>query len=278
MFQYAFGLRLAEHHKTELKLDLSFYSDPASFDPPRTYDLDIFNINASIASDSEIRRFAQRVNHDLTDRVLNRIFGPKKTHVREPHYHFSEIAFNSPDNVYLNGYWQSTRYFHDVESRLRQEFSFRDPPCMAAKPILERIESTESVCVHVRRGDFLTNPLNGLHGREYYDKGAEIIRRSKSNLSFFVFSDDIPWCRENLEFNGDMRFMDDDFEPQKFRDDLRLMAACKNFIIANSSFSWWAAWMNQHPAKIVVAPPSWATDPSIDKSEMYLPGWIRISG
>lgn len=278
MFQYAFGLTLAEKHNSELKLDLSFYSDPVMNIPPRTYDLDIFNISAGIATDEEITGFAKRVKYNLADRALNRVFGVKKSHIREPHFHFSESAYNSPDNVYLSGYWQSTKYFHDIEARLRKELSFREPPSEAAKPILEEIENSESVCVHVRRGDFVTNSFNGLYGREYYDKGAEVIQRSKNDLSFFVFSDDIPWCKQNLKFDGKTTFVDDDFEPVKFRDDLRLMSRCKNFIIANSSFSWWAAWLNEDTTKMVVTPPSWATDPSIDKSEMYLPGWIRIGG
>jgi hypothetical protein len=138
------------------------------------------------------------------------------------------------------------------------------------------IENSESVCVHVRRGDFVTNTFNGLYGRDYYDAAAKTISRTKSDLSYFVFSDDIPWCRENLAFDGPTTFVDDDFEPVKFRDDLRLMAACKHFIIANSSFSRWAAWLNEDPAKMVVAPSRWATPKDIDKSGMYLPGWIRI--
>lgn len=277
MFQYAFGLRLAEKHGTELKLDITFYSDPRFNDPPRTFDLGIFNITATLATDEEIGELSRRVKNDLAERVLSRVLGVKKSHVREPHYHFSEEAFNSPDDVYLNGYWQSTKYFQDIYAKLRQEFSFKDPPCEKAKPILERIEGTESVCVHVRRGDFLTNPLNGIHGTEYYDKGSEIIQKAKTGAAFFVFSDDIPWCKQNLHFNGETTYVDDDFEPFKFRDDLRLMSRCKNFVIANSSFSWWAAWLSESPDKVVVAPPSWAADPTIDKSEMYLPGWIRVS-
>jgi hypothetical protein len=276
MFQYAFGLELATRHKTELKLDISSYSNPALNIPPRTYDLYIFNVTATIASEAEIRTLAKRVNHDLTDRLLNRVLGVKATHIREPHFHFSQDAFGSPDNVYLNGYWQSDKYFRAVECQLRQEFTFRDPPCESARRILDKIENSESVCVHVRRGDFVTNPFNGLYGKEYYDAGAEIISKTKSGLSFFVFSDDIPWCRENLAFDGETVFVEDEFEPVKFRDDLRLMAACKHFIIANSSFSWWAAWLNNGADKIVVAPSRWATPTDIDKSDMYLPGWIKI--
>jgi len=276
MFQYAFGFRLAEHHKTELKLDLGHYSDPKLNFPTRTFDLGIFNITAGIATDKEVKKFSKRVGHDLTDKLLGRVLGVKASHIREPHFHFSQEAFESPDNVYLSGYWQSEKYFRDVEDQLREEFSFRDPPCEAAKPLLEKIKDSESVCVHVRRGDFVTNTFNGLYGRDYYDTGAEIISQLKPRLSYFVFSDDIPWCRENLSFEGETTFVDHDFGPNKFRDDLRLMSACKHFIIANSSFSWWAVWLNGRSDKTVVAPSRWATPTDIDKSDMYLPGWIRI--
>jgi glycosyl transferase family 11 len=276
MFQYAFGRRLADHHKTELKLDLGFYSDPVLNVPPRTFDLDIFNITSEVASDKEIKKFAKRVNHDLTDRVLNRIFGVKASHIREPHFYFSEAAFNSPDNVYLSGYWQSEKYFGDIEPKLRRDFTFKDPINDLAKPILEKINCTESVCVHVRRGDFLTNPLNGLYGKDYYVAASEIVSSGKPDKAYFVFSDDVEWCKENLQFDGETTFVDNDFGPRKFRDDLWLMSECKHFIIANSSFSWWAVWLNTNPRRTVVAPKAWFQDRSLDTRDLIPDNWVTI--
>jgi hypothetical protein len=276
MFQYAFGRALAERHETELKLDLNFYSDPKWNNVPfRTYDLDIFNIREILATEDEIASLARRVRHDLADRVLNRLLGTKRSHIREPHFHFSQTTFDAPDNVYLSGYWQSEKYFAGVRDLLRGEFSFREDPSARAVEILREIKSTNSICVHVRRGDFVTNPLSGHYGVEYYKKGEEIILSKVNDPTFFVFSDDIDWCKANLNFKGPTSFVSDDFGSRKFRDDLRLMSACKHLIVANSSFSWWAAWLNENP-ETVIAPNKWVTDVSFDTSDLIPSGWIRI--
>lgn len=276
MFQYAFGRSLAEKHQTELKLDLRFYSDPLLNVPVRTYDLDIFNICENIATETEIARFAKRVRHELTDRALNRVLGLKRSHIREPHYHFSPTAFDSPDNVYISGYWQSEKYFSELEALIRSEFTFRDEPSPNASKLIAKIIETNGVCVHVRRGDFLVNPFNGLHGVEYYGKGEEILLSRYKDLHFFVFSDDIDWCEENLRFDSPTTFVSHDFGPRKFRDDLRLMSACTHFIIANSSFSWWAAWLGGDRDKAVIAPSAWVTDSSYDTGDLIPSGWLII--
>lgn len=277
MFQYAFGRELAERHDTELKLDLGVYTDPRQRqEPERTYDLDIFNIRATAASEDEIFRLAKRLRNDIADRVLNRLLGVKAGHIREPHFHFSHQAYDSSDNVYLSGYWQSPKYFRETEHLLRGEFTFRDPMSDNAVPIFDSISSTNSVCVHVRRGDFVINPINGLYGADYYKKAEELVLERVSDPHYFVFSDDIEWCRSNLSFAGRTHFVDDDFGPRKFRDDLRLMSACKHFVIANSSFSWWAAWLNAEPEKTVIAPAEWFRDPALDTKDLIPEEWLRI--
>ncbi|HEX6123838.1 MAG TPA: alpha-1,2-fucosyltransferase, partial [Pyrinomonadaceae bacterium] len=104
----------------------------------------------------------------------------------------------------------------------------------------------------------------------------ELILKRVSDPHYFVFSDDIEWCRTNLSFAGPTRFVDDDFGPRKFRDDLRLMSACKHFVIANSSFSWWAAWLNPDSDKTVIAPTEWFRDPSLDTRDLIPEEWLRI--
>jgi hypothetical protein len=277
MFQYAFGRELALRHNTEFKLDLGVYTDPKlREEPPRTFDLDIFNISASVASDEEIFRLAKRVRNRLADRVLNRLLGVKNGHIRESHFHFSDGAYNSSDGVYLSGYWQSPKYFREAEHLLRDEFTFRDPMSENARPIFDEIARANSVCVHVRRGDFLVNPLNGLYGVDYYQKAEDLLSERIPDPHYFVFSDDIEWCRSNLSFAGPTRFVDDDFGRRKFRDDLRLMSACKHFVIANSSFSWWAAWLNPASDKTVIAPTDWFRDPSLNTKDLMPKEWLRI--
>lgn len=279
MFQYAFGRTLAERHNTELKLDLTFYSDKkrnSAYNAIRGYDLPIFNIRESIASEAEIWHFAKRVRIDIGDRILNRLLGVKKGHIREPHFHFSEWANSSPDNSYLSGYWQSEKYFSSSVETLRSEFSFREPFAPAALSVADKIGGSESVCVHVRRGDFVTNPFNGLCGRDYYENGAKIIQDKYPDVKFFVFSDDLGWCKQNLNFSAETTFVDGDFGPLKFREDLWLMSNCKHFVIANSSFAWWAVWLNGRNDNLVIAPKAWFQDRSFDTADLVPSRWIRL--
>jgi hypothetical protein len=276
LFQYAFGRELAERHHTQLKLDLSCFSNERFNVPVRTYALDIFNIKAEKATPDEIFRLSQRTRFDIPDRVLNRLLGVKKSHIREPHTNFSSAAFESPDNVYISGYWQSEKYFADVVPLLRQELTLKDPPAETARPILDRIESTNSIGVHVRRGDFLTNPTNGIHGVDYFKRAERILSEKFADRTYFVFSDDLDWCQGNLAFDGPTIFVTEDFGENKLRDDFRLMASCKNFIIPNSSFSWWAAWLAPNPDKTVIAPRRWLADASMDTSDVVPRDWVRV--
>lgn len=278
MFQYAFGRCLAHRHNTELKLDVSAYSATANSaeNPVRHYDLNIFNIRENFATATEISKLSKRVEFDLADRVLNKLLGVKRGHIREPHFHFWPSALDLPDNVYLSGYWQSEKYFKEVEQILREEFIFREAPHENAVKVLEQIRNTESVCVHVRRGDFLLNPLNGLCGLEYFKAGEAIIGSRVSDAVFFVFSDDIEWCEKNLKFDRETVYVGDDFGGQKFRDDFRLMSAGKHFIISNSSFAWWAVWLSKNTNRIVVAPNEWVTDARMNTNDLYPAGWVRI--
>jgi hypothetical protein len=128
----------------------------------------------------------------------------------------------------------------------------------------------------VRRTDFLTNPLNGFYEVDYYRRAEELIREHVPHPSYFVFSDDMEWCESNLSFAGPTQFVSQDFGPLKFRDDLRLMSACKHFVVANSSFSWWAAWLNPDQTKMVIAPRAWFADQSLDTKDLIPESWIRI--
>ena len=279
MFQYAFGRHLAEMHGTVLKIDLSFYADSklnSAYGAVRQFDLDMFNVDLTVAGEKEVARLSKRVANSYLDRALNRILGLKGTVLLEPHYHFSETAYDAPDNVYLMGYWQSSRYFADIELLIREVFTFKSPPSAAASKLLDKINNTSSVCVHVRRGDFVLHPLNGLQGKDYVAAGERIFAGRVSNPNYFVFSDDIEWCEANLEFAGPAIFVSEDFDGSKLQDDLRLMGACKHFIIANSSFSWWAAWLSTYSHKIIVAPKNWFLDKALDTKDLIPKEWIRI--
>jgi hypothetical protein len=279
MFQYAFGRHLQERHHTTLKFDTSEFeltTGGLGF-VPRKYDLDIFGIEVEVASAHEVSGFRDRVGSPVVDKLLNRILGRKKSYIFElPVFNFVEERYNAPDNTYFEGYWQSQKYFADVEEIIRQEFTFRDPLQPNSVELLAQIEASNSVCVNVRRGDFVTNERHGWYGTDYFARGEAIIAERTSDHCFYVFSDDIEWCVENLRFERPTTFVSHDYAGRKFQDYLRLMAACRHFIIPNSSFAWWAVWLNEDSEKIVVAPERWTNVSTLDTRDLYQPGWIVI--
>lgn len=279
MFQYALGRRLAYDNNTELKLDLGFFERQPINNANhvrRNFDLDVFKLAAKLASPSEVYDLTRRLPFSFGDKVLNRLIGLKPTYVREPHFHFAPEILSVGDGVFLEGYWQTEKYFASIDEILREDFEFREEISENAGKILERIRSSQSVCVNVRRGDFVTNSFHGTQDIDYYRQGEEIVRSRTDDATFFVFSDDIEWCEANLKFNGPATFVSHIYAGRKFQDYLRLMSACKHFIIPNSSFAWWAVWFNRDINKTVVAPKRWFSDPSWNTKDLASDNWIRI--
>lgn len=279
MFQYAFAKYLALKHDTTLKVDIqSLLSRKAvrkSF-VFRNYDLDIFNITPQLAEQKEVDAFKRSSSH-LTDKVLTKLLGFKKGYIHEPHFHFSKSCFAAPDNAYLDGYWQSEKYFSNISDQLKQQdFSFKQPLQPGGKELLAEISSSNAVCLNVRRGDFVTNSFHGTCSIEYYQKAEEMIRAQVTDPTFYVFSDEIEWCRNNLLLQSTTKYIGHEYAGTKFQDYLRLMAACKHFIIPNSTFAWWAVWFNNNKDKIVIAPKNWFGDNTIKTTDLTSPNWLLI--
>ena len=279
MFQYAMGRSLGLRHGTELKVDLTDLLDrsaKAACYPFRDFDLDIFELNVEIATDEEVRQLTRRVENELSEKIVRRIIGQKRSIVAEPHYHYSEAAHGSPDNVYLRGYWQSPRYFNDVEPQIRRDFTFREEMNGKAKELCAEIRSENSVCMSVRRGDYVKNDVLPCYGVDYFHAADRIFRDRLSGYRYYVFSDDIQWCEENLRFDVPTTFVSEEYSGRKYQDKLRLMSACKHFVIPNSSYVWWAVWFNTNDNKIVIAPKNWFIDPSVKTSDLIPETWIRV--
>lgn len=269
MFQYAAGRRLAVKHTTSLKLDLTFLLDrtPRENFTYRDYALGVFNIKEKFVSPLETKLFWVKQKLKLIN-VVN-----------EPPHRFHESMLSASDNSYLVGYWQSEKYFKDVEDIIRNEFTIKFKAEGINKKIAEEINSCESVSVHIRRGDYVSNPeTNKYHGLcplEYYQKALNKITSCIENPHFYIFSDDPEWAQKNLVFEHHFKFITHD-GAEKSYDDMRCMSLCKHNIIANSSFSWWGAWLNRNPEKIVIAPRKWFNDPSINTDDLIPENWIRI--
>ena len=271
LFQYAAGRRLSLTLGVPLKLDISRYKRHGQ----RTYELDQFCIEAGIAKTWEVLLW--RVPDFLTR--ITRPLGLLPRLMMEKSFDFDPAILHLGDGKYLDGYWQSYRYFTDVAPEIRRELAVRAPPSDADQKLLDRMAMCDSVCLHVRRGDYASNPItqqfHGLCTSEYYRTAVEAIAAQLPAPELFVFSDDMPWVKHHLRFELPTTHVEHhgvDSAPLE----LRLMAGCRHFVIANSSLSWWAAWLSANEKPIVYAPRRWFADPAIDTSELTPPAWQRI--
>lgn len=275
MFQYAAGRALSLTHDAELKLDISSYGN---YKLHNGYELHVLNVAARFAEAKEIAALLGRA--PKLARLLDRRFGlGKKTYLLERSYSFDSRISNVALPVYLEGYWQSHKYFEAHANQLRNDFAFNSPISGRNLELAERITDKCSVSVHVRRGDYASNPVtNGVHGTlsvEYYRRAIDYMVERLVSPEFFVFSDDIEWAKKNLSFGKNITFVSHNTGRTSF-EDLRLMCLCRHQIIANSSFSWWAAWLNLGSHKIVVAPKRWFRDLSVSTEDLIPGDWTLI--
>ncbi|HVN40475.1 MAG TPA: alpha-1,2-fucosyltransferase [Myxococcota bacterium] len=277
MFQYAAGRRLALARATGLLLDLSPLDDPRVA-TPRCYELHAFPIRAAIASAAELEAIAPR-RDSLAARIARRACGARRSAATERHFHFDPEVLDLPDGSCLHGYWQSERYFADVADDVRRELTVERPATGRNAELLERIDACNAVSVHVRRGDYVSlPPVRATHGvcpLDYYERAARTLAERVADPVFFVFSDDPDWVRDHLRLDGEMVQVDHN-RPEAGSEDMRLMSRCAHHVIANSTFSWWGAWLDPRPEKIVVAPRRWFEDGDRDTSDLVPAGWIRL--
>lgn len=274
MFQYAAGRSLAELAKCELKIDVSGFQNYALHNG---YELNIFNINAGIASSKDISSLVNKQSR-LMSFIYRKLHIKKSKNLVESGFAFNANFFNVSSSVYIDGYWQSYKYFELIDSQLRQEFTFKSPICGLNLQLSKKISSTNSVSVHVRRGDYVTNKqTNSVHGVcsvDYYHAAIHVIVENVENPVLFVFSDDIAWVKNNLTFYSPVVFVDHNTGKQSYND-MYLMSLCKHHIIANSSFSWWGAWLGSNPTKLVIAPKKWFTNDAVTV-DLIPETWIRL--
>lgn len=276
MFQYALGRHLALLNNTSLYLDITHYET----DTLRKYELDCFDIQAKIADKKMLDDFARYPHHlRRWERLWQyHILGKRNLVIAEPHFHYSEgIIKKYKENLYLAGYWQSEQYFEAVETSICKDFTFVKPLTTKAKEFETIIKSKNSVSLHIRRGDYVSNTavleVHGVCSLAYYGQGINFIKQKIEKPTFFIFSDDIAWCKAYLQIDAEVIFIED---LQYNYEDLRLMSLCQHHIIANSSFSWWGAWLNPNPDKIVIAPEQWFTTTERDCQDIIPKTWIKI--
>lgn len=277
MFQYACGRRIALANSVQLKLDTSDVTGKSG----RAYGLCHLNISAEIASGAEIGHFRKS---DLIRKTLYRahlIRTPYREHnvVRERFFHFDERIPSLSDDTYLEGYWQSERYFSDIKDVIRREFTFKRKPDSRNERLAQEILHTNAVSLHVRRGDYVFDPtINKVHGTcstEYYHRAVKLIAGNVPRPHFFVFSDDQEWVGSKLRLDYQVTYVTHNSGDKSF-EDLRLMSLCKHHIIANSSFSWWGAWLSNNPTKQVIAPAKWLNVTEHNSDDIIPKSWQKL--
>jgi len=263
MFQYALYLSFIDRGVTA-KLDISKFKNEFAHNG---YELEkVFNLNASYCSVAEkpILKALSKILHVLTKH-------PYKEKEHWQWVYHQEVA--TIKLGFLKGYWQSEKYFLNISSKIREKFNFPSPQGDKNKEALIKITTHNSVSVHIRRGDYLTNSNPCFINIEYYFQAILIMNKKVDNPYYFVFSDDIKWARENIK-ESQIEFVDWNTQKNSFID-MQLMSRCKHNIIANSSFSWWGAWLNSNPYKIVIAPQQWM--PHLEKSGDIVPkDWLQL--
>jgi hypothetical protein len=274
MFQYAAGRALSLRLGCDLTLDLSWFEGRND----RHYALAPFAISGRARSGAQwlppaLRQYATRASR----RWGNRRMGAPV--FREPHFHFAP-SFNAIDEaVFLEGFWQSARYFEQFRAVLLKDFQLKGAVPDSCIGLLQDIVGSESICVHVRRGDYVSNLVaakaHGLCSIKYYRQAVEALTHDLKEAHCFIFSDDPTWVRQHLHFDCRSTVVDVN-DAQGAHWDLFLMAACQHFVIANSSLSWWGAWLGGASNKKVIAPARWFLSSNKNTEDLIPSEWQRL--
>ena len=285
MFQYAFGRALANNIKTDLLLDTSLLKVKEDNTTKREYELDVFSIRANFVHSHDLhkyrRSYINRVNRKLNKVFSIPIISKSKVIYEEEYEEMEVISRNELSDTMLYGNWQSEKYFKNYEEEIKNDFKFKRTLDEINYHLVQRIKDVNSVSIHIRRGDYAENPeINSTHGLctvDYYTRSINYINQTIHNPVYFVFSDDIEWVKRNLVIDNEHEMVTWNKNRSSYVD-MQLMSICKNNIIANSSFSWWGAWLNINPEKIVIAPIRWYEKESRNvKANNLIPGkWIRL--
>lgn len=284
MFQYAYARSLALENETDFKIDLWWYKNQSKRDTQRTYGLSDFNIQEIFAEEKETSFY-----HSSLYQIYNKI----KKNIDRRILKRSDFVYYKPKsvkNAYVEGFWNSEQYFKKYEDTIRKELSLKTPLGKDALLVSDTIREANSsgkctVLIHVRRGDYVLNPhANKFHGvkdTDYFNQALDVLKEKlvgqgkETDICFFVVSDDIAWAKENLMLDGSSTTFISRPEIKDY-EEIHLMSLCQNFIISNSTFSWWGAWLSSNKNKIVIGPKQWVNNPDVDTKDVMPPEWIHV--
>jgi Glycosyl transferase family 11 len=282
LFQYATGKSLAWKLNVPLTFDTTALTTPNTTGnySIRDLELTVFNTEATIATAAEICPYKKNKIGKIWNLFL--FYLPIKIdhlYIREPYFHFFKRLKNAPENCYLEGYWQSEHYFLEHRKELLVQLSLSTALSAESLVLAEKMKQESAVSIHVRRGDYVSiahnTTLYEVCGEEYYTKAMEHIGEKIKNPVFYVFSDEPNWFKEKITTTAAVIFVEHNTGKKSY-EDLWLMSLCQHNIIANSSFSWWGAWLNTNEAKTVIAPAKWFKNKEKNTNDLIPKTWIKL--
>lgn len=288
MFQYAFAYVLSKKNKSLVKIDTTLLDDrlsPHEIVTHRELLLNkVFNVSLDFASKNDIEYFNGKTYNNLIGKSFNKIRQAIRSPslVIEENRGFNPRYLNLKDDTCLVGSFQSEKYFYSDSQAIKNVFKFKYPIMDISHELVDSLKSENSVAIHFRRGDYVTSPLYskkiGALALSYYIKAIDFIIEKVDNPVFYVFSDDINWCKENLKVDHlSFYFVNDEHAGIYASNYLQLLTKCKYYIISNSTFSWWGAWLSENNSnKIVVAPEQWFIEESLNDIDIVPENWIKL--
>ncbi|RDV16706.1 alpha-1,2-fucosyltransferase [Pontibacter diazotrophicus] len=282
LFQYTIGKQLAIKNETTLKL----YIANLGVEDGRSYKLNHYNIDEVLATESEVEKLiGEYYSSSLYAKIYRKIdsYRPKykrKYYVEDENWRFEPEVMKVSSNVLLEGFWQHHKYYEKLDATILGELTLKKEETFTVKSLKDIEKDSTSVSLHIRRGDYVSDLNNasyfGVMPLHYYQKAVEHVNSQIKNPNFYIFSDDLDWAKDNLKMHVPMTFVDVEGGKKDYLE-LDAMSHCRHNIIANSTFSWWAAFLNKNPDKIVIAPEKWVVSEEMNKGiHIQFPSWIKL--
>jgi hypothetical protein len=280
LFQYATARALAIQHQKKLFLDSAWFA--SSYEDVTSREVlikllktcgELISINPSIRRPSKLRRIVQEY---LPISPL--------IYLEKAGYRFDSglttLNLRHKQNLYLMGYWQSFHYFDSIREELMNEIQPINGISDDYRAYQDKIQSTSSTMVHIRRGDYVhlnsAAKVHGFLGLDYYRRGMNLMLDKNKDTHFFIFSDDLDWAKENLPYTEKMTLVYSSDSSDNVIQELSLMTQCQNYLIANSSLSWWGAWLSKHSDAHIICPQHWTNDLNMNWDDLIPGHWQRI--
>lgn len=277
LFQYAFARNIEKLTGRKVKIDISYFRSIPERDTTRLEQITDLFPHFEVASSEEVQSL-RRKETSIYGRILRKLRIQRKIFLTEDDVGYQKDAINS-GNAYLEGYWQAENYFREAAANIREELVFpTEQLSHQGKDYLEKIKRTPvAVSIHVRAGDYLNAENQACFGNictaEYYQKACAYLKQRYPDCVFFLFTNDVEWTRKNIKLAYEQIEIVDDWDGKQEWVDMFLMSQCTHNVIANSSYSWWGAWLNQHENKMVICPSKWTNNNT--NKDTICKGWIR---